>query len=72
MHHLIRVRIIEPTEESFTEPCDLGPGKTFQNLSVSSPAHIQLYGLLPDMGMSAACCDSHGAMTLVSRTLLSI
>ena len=35
--HRISVRIIDPTDESLTEPCDLGPGNTFQNLSVSSP-----------------------------------
>ncbi len=38
IHHRIKVRIMEPTEESFTEPWDLGPGNTFQKRKVSSPA----------------------------------
>ena len=39
-YHRIKVRIMEPTEESFTEPWDLGPGNTFQKRRVSSPTAI--------------------------------
>jgi len=39
---------MEPTEESFTEPCDLAPGNTFQKRSVSSPvACVSLSECIP-------------------------
>lgn len=39
--YLMRVLIMELTDESFPEPCDFGPGSTFQNRNVSSPAHCE-------------------------------
>ena len=38
-HQRMSVRIMLLTDESFTDPCALGPGSTFQKRSVSSPAH---------------------------------
>ena len=37
-HQRMRVRIMEPMPLSLPLPCALGPGKTFQKRSVSSPA----------------------------------
>ena len=40
-HQRMRVRIIDPMPLSLPLPCALGPGKTFQKRSVSSPAPAQ-------------------------------